>query len=455
LRTHVAIMPPIPGMVHWHSLIARHAKTIRSLLHKGLSALDKSVAGQARALEPVLVRNTPKQPLHPLARIRQTQSRWYSTTRRAVDGARSFSSIAAGGQRGVKYDKSAFPTSVIGSRVQSSTGRAPFASTLRPNLTGGTLGRTAGGYTLGSGRIGGARHFSHGPANPAHVVHNVSQAVRAFFISGHKAQFDGVSPTGEKRFVAVSTLQEETGRKMRSLPKTTPGSWIDFQINPTITALTCLNSVVGYNASDSSAMATHINSDGLIEALSTDFSRALKELAAIQNDIKRLASLGDLLITHEGTCLRVHFPGCDATTVERLCEELNVRRGVIHEDDAFNNFVGAEMALLFPMAPSESGSVTDESDGGYYYEKSLGRRQIRMDDMYTATLSEHYSTHSEDGFEDILAGENPWLSSSSSPSGFQSVRSGSALDVDEHSPLEYQGFEGIYRFIEELDSVRR
>lgn len=372
-----------------------------------------------------------------------------------MDAARNFSSNAAGGQRGVKYDKSTFPKSVIGSRVQSTSGRAPFASTLRPNLTGGTLGRTAGGYTLGSGRIGGARHFSHGPANPAHVVQNVSQAVRAFFISGHKAQFDGISPmSGEKRFVAVSTLQEETGRKMRLLPRATPGSWIDFQINPTITALASLNGVAGYTASGPSTMATHINSEGLIEALSADFSRSLKELAAIQNDIKRLASLGDLLITHEGTCLRVHFPGCDAATVERLCEELNVRRGVIHEDEAFNTFVGAEMALLFPMAPSESGSLAEESDGGYYYEKPLGRRHIRMDDMYTATLSEQYSTHSEDGFEDILAGENTWLSSSS-PSGFQSVRSASAFDVDEHSPLEYQGFEGIYRFIEELDNVGR
>ena len=62
-----------------------------------------------------------------------------------------------------------------------------------------------------------------------------------------------------------------------------------------------------------------------------------------------------------------------------------------------------------------------------------------------------YSTQSDTGLEDILE-ENEWVSS---PSGYQSVRSGSDYGSNKHDPLEYQGFEGIYRFIEELDSVRR
>lgn len=226
-------MPPPIATKLWHSLLARHAANVKGFFAKSLRAVENLSQAQRVALEPVLVRT--KQPLHPLARIRQSQSRWYSTARRSLDSTvRHFSSAPT--KSGVKYDRASFPQSTIGSHVCSSSGRAPFASTLRPQI-GGTLGRTAGGFSTGSGRIGGARYFSHGPASQAQVVHNVSQAVRAFFISGQKAQFDGVSANGEKRFKAVSALREESGRKMRDLPRATPGSRIEFPVNPTITAL--------------------------------------------------------------------------------------------------------------------------------------------------------------------------------------------------------------------------
>lgn len=434
---------------------------LRAVLSKGIKAFDAQIkqATQTRAvLEPVLVRNTPKQPLHPLARIRQSQSRWYSTARRSLDSSiRQFTS-AATGRSGVKYDRASFPKSTIGSYVRSSSGRAPFASTLRPNLTGGTLGRTAGGYTTGSGRVGGARYFSHGPASQAQVVQNVSQAVRAFFISGNKAQFDGVDEKGGKRFKAVSNLQEETGRKMCSLPAATPGSRIEFPINPTVTALTSLNSVAGFSSSTSTEQ-THLNTDGLLDVLSVDFSRALKDLAAVLNDLKRLSALGDLPITYEGSTLRVHFPGCDADTVESLCDELNVQRGAVIQDKAFDAFAGTEIALLFPFAPSNKESMVDEeSDYDDLFEQAKPvmapqRHVISLEDMLSG--SERYSTQSETGFEDVLMEEaNPWLSSSS-PSGYHSVHTGSLSGSDKQSPLEYHGFEGIYRFLEELDSVRR
>lgn len=452
-------MPPIA--MHWHSLIARHAKSLKAAFSKGLKALDAQLAqagsSQRAAFEPVLARNTPKQPLHPLARIRQSQARWYSTARRSVESSVGHFTTTTG-KSGVKYDRASFPKSTVGSYVRSSSGRAPFASTLRPNLTGGTLGRTAGGYTTGSGRIGGQRFFSHGPASQAQVVQNVSQAVRAFFISGQKAQFDGVAPNGEKRFKAVSALQEETGRKMRSVPKATPGSWIEFQINPTITALTSLDSVVGFSVSDAVAQNNHLNTEGLLDILSVDFSRALKDLAAVLNDLKRLSALGDIPVTYEGSHLRVHFPGCDAATVERLCEELNMQRGTVIQDEAFDAFAGTEIALLFPFAPSSKGSLTDESDAAELFvpakpRMASNRHVIALEDMLSTTHSPAYSTQSDTGFEDVLYEDaNPWLSS---PSGYQSVHSGSAYESDKHSPLEYQGFEGIYRFIEELDSARR
>lgn len=443
-------MPPIPGMVHWHSLLARHAKSLKTAWIRASRALDAQlVRGSQAQLEHILVRNSNKHPLHRVARIRQSQSRWYSTARGSFEATvRHFST--AGPRSGSKFDRASLPKSRVSAQISQSSGRAPFASTLRPSLTGGTLGRTAGGYTLGSGRIGGARHFSHGPAAQAQVVQNVSQAVRAFFISGQKAQFDGVSPTtGEKRYKAVTALQDETGRKIRSIPQITPGSWIDFPVNPTITALTPLTGLTGFN-SNTSESVDHLNTDGLINVLSVDFSRALKDLAAVLNDLKRLSALGDLPITYQGASLRVHFPGCDSDTVERMCAELNITRGTVTQDEAFDAFAGTEIALLFPFAPSEDAS---ECESLFDYEPTPHKQSpfIHLEDMLTPSESaQDYSTHSDSGLEDVFA-ENPWLSD---PSGFESIRSGSDLS-DKGNPLEYQGLEGIYRFLEQCDAVRR
>jgi hypothetical protein len=296
--------------------------------------------------------------------------------------------------------------------------------------------------------------------------------VRAFLTQGQKAQFDGVSPRGEKRYKAVTALQEETGRKMRTLPQATPGSRLEFAINPTITALTPLTGLAGYSTS-SALEADHLNTDGLLDVLSVDFSRALKELAAVLNDLKRLSALGDLPITYEGSAIRVHFPGCDAETVDRLCDELNVSRGNIIQDAEFDAFAGTEIALLFPFAPSKAVSEDDclslfEEMPPYLYHKkplfpSADRHAISLDDMLTpSTSNPAYSTQSDSGLEDIILAEgeeSPWQQLSS-PSAYETVRSGSpshsyGSGVSKNDPLEYQGFEGIYRFIEELDAARR
>jgi hypothetical protein len=91
-----------------------------------------------------------------------------------------------------------------------------------------------------------------------------------------------------------------------------------------------------------------VNTDGLMDLLSIDFARALKDLAAIMNDLKRLSTLGDLPLTMvDRSTLRVHFPGCDAQTVERLCDEVGVQRGIIRQDSDFDTSAGTEIALLF------------------------------------------------------------------------------------------------------------
>jgi len=283
--------------------------------------------------------------------------------------------------------------------------------------------------------------------------------VRAFWLSGQKAQYNGTSPRGENRYRAVSTLQDETVRKMQALPKATPGSFIDFNINATITAFTPLSVVAGYQKNACEEIT--LNTEGLLDILSIDFSRALKDLAAVLNDLKRLATLGDLPITYRGSTLRVHFPGCDAETVEKLCTEIGVQRGIVAQDEDFDAFVGTEIALLFPFAPSAPASEADEGDddAAQYFDQTC--EPMDWQDMISARqtqrlASDKFSTRSESGMDDYdMVQGNPWLSNESSPSGYESMHSPSDEAPAESDPLEYQDFEGIYRFIEMCDAARR
>lgn len=353
----------------------------------------------------------------------------------------------------------AYKTTRIASNIGRFTGRAPFASTLRPNLTGGTLGRTAGGYA-----IGGARYFSHGPAAPAQVIQNVSQGVRAFFLSGQKVRFDGVdSRTGEKRYKGVSALQDQAERKMKAIPCNAPGSYIEFQLSPTITAF----SAHGAPNKKSTAIES-LNSDGLMDLLSVDFARALKDFAVLTNDLKKLSILGDLPIAlHDRSTIRVQFPGCDAETVERLCDEVGVQRGRITQDEDFALRVGADLALLFPFAPSVAPS---SSDTDYFFERTSQHKPHDLDwqGMISPQMSNPFTSKSGQdsgnaiSFEDIeLYGDNPWTSSPSAYSSINVSELGDRAFFSEISSAgqlndtsEYDGVEGIYRFLAECDRAR-
>lgn len=361
-------------------------------------------------------------------------------------------------------EHTAYRPSRVAANISRLTSRAPFASTLRPNLTGGTLGRTAGGYAIGAGRIGGARYFSHGPASPAQVINNVSMGVRAFFLSGQKARFDGIDPiTGQKRYKAVSALQDQAERKMAAIPRTASGSFIDFQISPTITAF-------GLQKKAASAGAHHVetlNSDTLC-FLSADFARALKDLAAVLNDLERLSSLGDLPVSlHDRSTIRVRFPGCDAETVERLCDEVGVWRGRIGQDEDFNLRTGADLALLFPFAPSVS-APSDVAEFFFRQETSEGQSPDQVDWQAMMT-SEDGTGHSPENprksssglsFEDspLFADKNPWASSSSGYSSINVSELGDRAFFPEvssagfyESASEDEGVEGIHRFLAECD----
>ncbi|KAJ5637620.1 hypothetical protein N7490_007499 [Penicillium lividum] len=407
--------------------------------------------------EPVYARVN-RQPISRAAAIRQARSRHFSTR-----AAGAFASAI----RGIQADVGTYKTSRIASNISRLTARAPFASTLRPNLTGGTLGRTAGGYAIGAGRLGGARYFSHGAAAPAQVIQNVSQGVRAFFLSGQKVRFDGIDPhTGEKRYKTVSAIQDQAGRNMAAIPRTAPGSHIDFQLSPTITAFGVL---AGLDKKNGVATET-LHSEGLMDVLSADFARALKEFATVLNDLKRLSTLGDMpILLHDQSTIRVRFPGCDAETVESLCDEVGVQRGRIFQDEDFDLRTGADLALLFPFAPSIAPSSNTEE----FFEKpskSIGPSTNDLDWHAMLTPeSSPFSHKSRDSgnaisFDDSeLFGENPWTSPKSAYSSvniselgdraFFPEMSSSCASLSENGG--YDGAEGIYRFLAECDMARR
>jgi len=382
--------------------------------------IEKLSLPGAAELQPILVRSVPRQPINRIALLRQNKGRWYTTHSSINASLRRFMSSGP-----AKHSRTALPKSSTGTAVYRLASRAPFASQLRPNLTGGALPRTSGGYTLGGGR--GARYFSHTPAAPAEVVNNVSAAIRAFCLSGQKAQYNGMTPAGDKRYRSVTPLQKEAGRKMKMVARSAPGSFIDFPVSPVVTALSPLGATFPFS-SPMEQSALNLNTDGFLEVLSVDFTQALKTLAITMNDLKRLASFGDLPITLEpNSVLRVHFPGCDAETVENLCNEAGVQRGIIHQDADFDASVGAEIALIFPYAPTSEYTLS--SPGG-----SL-RSQTSHD------------------YEEVDA--NPWLEGYETESGSGSEYFSKPSEMVSSSSADYEGVAGIYRFIEQCDNARR
>lgn len=421
---------------------------ISKVLRTKISSATRTVNVE---VQPITVRSTPgvsRQPVHPLAFLRQQKrgTKWYTTGPSGVNLQATLRRFLSTGSQGARHiDRTAYLKSNVGSRaVWQSTGRAPFASTLRPNLTGGALPRTAGGYSL-PGRTG-ARYFSHTPAAPAQVVQNVSQAMRAFWLSGQRARFDGVGPNGEKRYRAVGAQQDETARKISNFPKHVPGSFIDFTLSPTITALSPLAAAFPFPSGTGikPETATTLGEEGFLDVLSVDFARTLKELSAVMNDLKRLSSLGDLpILLEKGNVLRVRFPGVDAETVESFCDDLGITRGLIKQDAEFDISMGVPVALQFPFAPDSAVEKTITSPGG-----SLRSHRSAM-----SSISE------EDALFEQYMEDNPWLSSHSvEEEGYESMSPplpSSGEYVSEHASEDFEGLEGIYRFLEECDRARQ
>ncbi|KAL2016952.1 hypothetical protein VTK56DRAFT_2828 [Thermocarpiscus australiensis] len=442
--------------------VASSTKMATKMLRSKLQAATRPL--NTAELQPIAVRaGHARQPIHPAAWLRQQKRaggspKWYSTANLNAAVRRflsTHSSSSSSSSPIPRIDRSKLLASNTYRAVAQLTGRAPFASTLRPNLTGGALPRTAGGYALpgGSGRVGGgggARYFSHTPAAPAQVVHNVSQAMRAFWLAGQRARYDGVGPRGEARYRAVGAAQEEARLRLerallpRSRGSAAPGAFVDFKISPTVTALSPLGVAAALpgdsvGEEEKADCAATLHAEGFLEVLSVDFARALKDLAAVMTDLKSLAALGDLPVSLERTgVLRVRFPGVDAETVERLCDDVGVKRGVVGEDPDFDASAGVAVALRFPFAPDGSCERTITSPGG-----SVRSRGSESSDVEEAFILGELD-------------ENPWRLSSPELGleGYESMSSPILSSSGEHRSEDFEGLEGIYRFLEECDRAR-
>ena len=422
---------------------------LRVAMTSTTKAVRSKIARTARSLQSGIPHvsarsgHTGRQPIHPVALLKQQKRapRWFSgsATQQIEHAIRRFTTNA--GRAGHKSSRFDGTNPTIVRRVAQASGRAPFASTLRPNLTGGAMPRTAGGYSIG----GGARYFSHGPAAPAQVVQNVSQAMRAFFLSGQKLRYDGMGPRGERQYRAVSRLEDEAMEKFKTNSHSMPGAFIDFKISPTVTTLSPLAATIAQSSSatawgpDAAATAATLNADGFLDGLSADFDRALKDLSAVLADVQRLAVLGNLPVVLQGTnTLRVHFPGVDGQTVERLCDDIGVQRGIIGQDPDFDTVIGSDVALKFPYAPDSERTIT--SPGGSM--RSVESHEF--DDV--SSLGD--DSFVQDALMDDMA-NNPWMSDGD---GYESASPPARSQGAESE--NYEGLEGIYRFLEECDRAK-
>ncbi|MCJ1461513.1 hypothetical protein MMC07_000110 [Pseudocyphellaria aurata] len=430
------------------------------------SKLTKPVAGAI--LQPIRVHSN-THPTHPLALLKQSRSQ-----HRSYSAVRNNSSRSSPRFIG-RYDRSSFPVSKV-SKTIVRQGAAPFASALRPNLTGGALPRSAGGYSLGGGGLAGrgARHFSHTPSAQAHVVQNVSAGIRAFIVGGGKARFDGLDGrTGEKRYKAVSRTEDEVLQKIEKPFKTyAKGTNLEFQLSPTVTAFS-----TKISTTDSTVDVQTLLCDEVLSNISIDFARALKDLTAVLADLHRLSTLGDLPITlshsPSGPILNCRFPGCDAGTVSRLCEEVNIQRGIVREDEAWERDRDVEMALLFPFAPGTIGpsEIADDEAKDCFGPASAASEQLDWRHMMAPQESfvPIDELTSNDG--PVPGGRRASVhQNSKSLSGYESLGESDFTEADPYVRVQetqtrelsatsgsegYEGLEGIYRFLQECEDARR
>jgi len=213
-----------------------------------------------------------------------------------------------------------------------------------------------------------------------------------------------------------------------------PGAYIDFDLSPTFTSLTPLN-----------RNKPSLEDPEFLQGLAADFGAMLGSVTAIYGDIQKLSALGDLpiaLVGPKSDVLRVHFHGCDSDFVEKLCQEVGITRGVVHEDERF-----AFTMLATGVVPSWREMMTNSSPLSSTYSEDGFESTYSDEEVIRSKISGSLSSHESDYFappspyysdsEVILVGSSEGLSSTGSE------RSGG-----------YDGLEGIHRFLSECDDYR-
>jgi len=277
--------------------------------------------------------------------------------------------------------------------------------------------RTSGGYTLG----GGARYFSHSPTAPAEVIQQVSQAVRGFILGGggkyesYKRSDGSLGRLGVRALLAANLAQGNA-----------PGAYIDFNLAPNFTALSPLNP------------ARSLENTEFMRGLSADFGNMISEITAVHGDMQRLAFLGDLpisIVAENGQTLRVHFPGCDAEFVEKICEELGVRRGIVHEDERFS-FGASILDLGMMYNPQRKGVDWQDmlSEGTYSNWSDDGQNDYVAKNMSNVLQDLEDDVRSFDGEDYYSPASAEYLSSQGSDGMLRSAE-------------DFEGLEGIYNFL--------
>lgn len=300
----------------------------------------------------------------------------------------------------------------------------------------------------------------------------MSAGIRACFFSGGKVRFDGVDPiTGEKRFKTVKPLEDKVLRKLDAVRTAkVKGTNLEFRLSPTITAML---PAMGFESKQT------LGTEGLLEALATDFAQALRTLSLTLADLKRLSALGSLPIsltfTSKGPVLSVRFRGCDATTVSLLCEELGIFSGIVREDAEWDDSKEVEMAMLFPFAPTGHVS-SDESDVVGIFERMprevetiRAPEEPEWQGMMTpstnirtpsSTVSYDHVTHSPQqrmvsspsGYESMhesdFGDEDPYF-------GFDGVQQARSRSGNGRAGADIDELQGIYHFLRECEDARR
>lgn len=291
------------------------------------------------------------QPILKRAAIRQNKKRFFSTQINInATIKRLFGTISSHAHESKNSGFTKLRTSTVISKLNN---RAPFSSPLRPSLTAGALPRTAGGYG-----IGGARYFSCTPTPPARVVQDVFAAFRLFALSKKMDPSNIMTSSNERYYHKKHDTQGDIIRQ-DWFPGQMSGSFVDFHLKLNFMSLSQLIEKKITTQSEIEQSPVNLNTPEFFEGLSNDYSQAMKDISVIMSDLKKFSILGDLPITLEEACiLRIHLLGHDYESVERICGDLGIQRGIVGQyDDCFNT-ENDKMQLSYPHAPESPTALS-------------------------------------------------------------------------------------------------